>query len=160
VWLPYCEVGKPVEWLKPSIWGIERILKNPGYAGRYCYRARVSDLRLGRDRRGHTKVRRALPEETITHDNAHPAYLTMEIREEILEILRSNRYSRRHPISSTGSTALLAGLLRCRRHRKIMSPRSRPPRKDGSRFYQYQCQGRFLDEGKDYCGTVPDTVGV
>ncbi len=105
-------------WARPDYQYLLRILKSPTYAGAFAHGRTKSHTRVvdGRSRKsgGH---RVALEQWEVLIKDHHPAYITWERYLENLKVLASNR-TKSHVVSSGApreGSALLAGLLRCRK---------------------------------------------
>ncbi len=107
-----------VIWSLPDYQHLLRILKSPTYAGAFAYGRTKSHSRVvdGRSRKsgGH---RVPLEQWEVLIKDHHPAYITWERYIENLKALASNR-TKSHSAKSGApreGSALLAGLLRCRK---------------------------------------------
>ncbi len=105
-------------WARPDYQYLLRIMKSPTYAGAFTHGRTKSRTRVvdGRSRKsgGH---RLPLEQWEVLIKDHHPAYITWERYLENLKVLASNR-TKSHVVSSGApreGSALLAGLLRCRK---------------------------------------------
>lgn len=142
-----------VRWAEPQIGTIASLLKNPAFKGEYHFRRLVSDPRLGRNRRGRVKVRRAVDGEVIVVADHHEAYVTPAEWDTIQSILKLNGPSEIRRNLGPGS-ALLQGMIRCRPHRnRAMATVYKAERLAGKRTHSYYCQGDYW-KGGEQCGRV------
>lgn len=111
-------LGAPLCWGPPAYRNIISVLQNPFYAGAYAYgksaqRTKLVEGRLEKSY-GHA---RPMPMWTVLLKGHHAGYVTWEDFERNQERLRRNAY--RNPAGNAkagrGGSALLSGLLRCRR---------------------------------------------
>jgi DNA invertase Pin-like site-specific DNA recombinase len=133
--------GFVVVWQLPTKWFLGHMLKNPCYAGAYCYGRRPTETTVvsGRPTKrrgawqepGHSKV--------FIRDH-HEAYIEWTEFERNQETIRRNMppSSRQAPGSVRGGPALLTGLLRCGSCGRKIGVRY--PRR-GSSAGTYRCQG-------------------
>ena len=137
-------------WKRPSYGALMGILSNPIHAGAYVYgRVEVKRvLRDGRVRRMHRRKPRG--EYTVLIKDHHEGYITWEQFQRIQETITKNAQSYRG--AATGApkngSALIAGLLRCRRcSRKICVRYSGP----GGGFARYECVRGQMQDGEENC---------
>jgi DNA invertase Pin-like site-specific DNA recombinase len=133
-----------LQWRRPTLLNVGKILKNPAYSGTYVYGKTRCAPELGVTASGET-VREAIPEDRwIKIDNAFPAYLTVEEQEEIKAILKRNDFIK-HYRPGRGS-ALCQGLLYCTRcgDRLVVGYH----RKDG---HSYWCGWKTIQRGEKPC---------
>jgi hypothetical protein len=106
------DVGRIVEWRRPSYDALRRILGNPIYAGAYCYGKTETNVDPV-----HQKVhRRTRPREKWVAflPDHHPGYITLDEFEENQRIIANNAYQfpQRQGAPRQGS-ALLQGIVLC-----------------------------------------------
>lgn len=150
----WTRVGAHTISRKPLVANVVRILHNPAYKGEYWYPQRKIDRRAGLTAKGHSRTRRAAPEEVVVIHRHHVGYISPDQWQDNLRILAVNapRRDRRSP--GPGS-ALLQGVIRCGMHRdRAMSTRYATARPDGTTSHRYQCLGTYLEGGQE-CGCVP-----
>jgi hypothetical protein len=131
---------------------VVKFLTNPTYAGAYAYgHVEVKrELREGRIRRVYRPKARG--EYSVLIKGHHEGYITWARFQKISEILTKNAQDFNG--TSTGAakkgSALLAGLLRCRRCGRKISVRytGAAPR---AKFVRYICQRGRLDQGEPKC---------
>lgn len=153
--LPRHPPGRPLRWVSPNVRAVRQLLRNPRYSGDYHYREQVTDRNRGRGPRGQLRVRMGSKDERVVVRDHHPRYVSREQHEQILEILSLHAPSRQRRHIGPGS-ALLQGIVRCSRHRR-MSVGYKPARSDGSSAHGYHCKGDY-DDGGLQCGWVPGQV--
>lgn len=137
-------------WKRASYGALKSILTGATYAGAYTYgQVEVERvLRDGRVRRMHRRKRRG--EYTVLIKDHHEGYITWEQFQRIEEIITKNTQSYRGAAAGApkNGSALLAGLLRCRRcSRKIMVRYSGP----GRGFARYECNRGQMQQGEENC---------
>jgi len=144
-----------VQWKRPSYGCFYRLLTNPAYGGAYAYGksgpASAGDgtmMRPGYRRRPREQWLSLIP-------NAHEGYVSWERFEQIQQLMSSNLLGRDLTGAVRGGSALLAGLLRCRRCGHKLTVRYTGSRHD---VLRYSCWRGFLDNGEPRCiafGGVP-----
>jgi DNA invertase Pin-like site-specific DNA recombinase len=103
--------GKRVNFVKPTLNNVRRILINPAYAGTYVF-GKTEPRRGGPVLPSGQSARVKVPEHRwLKFPNHHPAYMTQEQQEEIKLTLRNNNFVRRDRAGR--GPALTQGLLRC-----------------------------------------------
>jgi DNA invertase Pin-like site-specific DNA recombinase len=146
--------GKEVFWALPTSGRIRQILKNPCYAGAFCYgrTAARTVIKEGRARQG-SRYRKPREEWKVLMVDHHDGYLSWE------EYLQDQQRLEANVVWTEGEgggaakagTALLSGLLRCGRcGRKLQVVYSG----NGGRVPRYVCRGDRRDRGSSRCLTV------
>ena len=103
--------GSRLNFAKPSLNNVRRLLINPAYAGTYVY-GKTESQRGGRILATGQTARVKVPEHRwVKIPNHHPAYMTAEQQEEIKLTLNKNHFVRRDRPGR--GPALTQGLLRC-----------------------------------------------
>jgi DNA invertase Pin-like site-specific DNA recombinase len=102
-------------WRRPSYGTVYRILTHPAYGGAYAYgkSEHTTEYVQGQPRR--VSRRKSREEWIALIPNAHEGYLSWERFEHIQQMLTDNGYGAGKPGAAKRGSALLAGLLRCRR---------------------------------------------
>jgi DNA invertase Pin-like site-specific DNA recombinase len=137
-------------WKRPSYGALMGILTNPIHAGAYVY-GRVEAkrvLRDGRIRRVHRQKPRG--EYSVLIKDHHEGYITWVQFQRIQETITNNSQTYRGGTAGApkNGSALLAGLLRCRRcSRKICVRYSGP----GRGFARYECVRGQMQSGEENC---------
>lgn len=158
--LPVRHVGEATAWKRATYARIYRFLTLPAYGGAYAYgktevRSRYED---GKPRKGmHRKpVDRWLA--LIPH--AHEGYISWEQFQQIQGMIAANVFGSAQVGAAKGGTALLAGLLRCRRcGRKMLVLYTG---RDHA-MLRYVCRRGQLDQGEPRCigfGGVPTDAAI
>jgi DNA invertase Pin-like site-specific DNA recombinase len=114
-----CRQGKRLDFVRPSLGNVERILTNPAYAGTYVYGKTESQRGAPILATGQSPRVKVPEHRWVKILNNHPAYMTPEEQEEIKLILRNNRFVRRDRPGR--GPALTQGLLRCAVCKKCLS---------------------------------------
>src|SRR5262245_2893890 len=116
--VPYRQ-GKRLDFVRPSLGNVERILTNAAYAGIYVYGKTESQRGAPILATGQSPRVKVPEHHWVKILNNHPAYMTPEQQEEIKLILRNNRFVRRDRPGR--GPALTQGLLRCAVCKKSLS---------------------------------------
>ena len=140
-------VLRHIEWRAPAYHTIHQILKSPIYAGAYAFGRTAGRTRIvdGRARKTDGHKRPMADWGVLLRDN-HEGYITWERFEENQRTLLENAHMKKRASrkAGRGGRALLTGLARCGRCRRMMrvfyKRRSDHP-------YRYQCRGGSADPG-------------
>src|SRR5215813_3306541 len=114
-----CRQGKRLDFVRPSLNNVRRILLNPAFAGVYCYGKTESQRGAPILATGQSPRVKVPEHRWVKILNNHPAYMTPEQQEEIKLILRNNHWVRRDRPGR--GPALTQGLLRCAVCKKSLS---------------------------------------
>src|SRR5262249_20791350 len=106
-----CRQGKRLDFVRPSLNNVRRILLNPAFAGVYCYGKTESQRGAPILATGQSPRIKVPEHRWVKILNNHPAYMTPEQQEEIKLILLNNHWVRRDRPGR--GPALTQGLLRC-----------------------------------------------
>jgi len=106
-----CRQGRRLNFVRPSLNNVRRILLNPAYAGIYCYGKTESQRGAPILATGQSPRVKVPEHRWVKILNNHPAYMTPEQQEEIKLMLRNNHWVRRDRAGR--GPALTQGLLRC-----------------------------------------------
>jgi DNA invertase Pin-like site-specific DNA recombinase len=146
--LPVVNQRGELHWIRPTYSTVHQILSNPTYAGAYAYGKTEHSVRYenGEPRRSSRLKDREhwwalIPE-------AHEGYISLQQHEQIQRMMSDNCYGREQVGAAKQGSALLAGILRCRRcGRKLMV------RYTGKRPHvlRYGCYRAWLDNGEPPC---------
>jgi DNA invertase Pin-like site-specific DNA recombinase len=146
--LPVVNQRGELHWIRPTYSTVHQILSNPTYAGAYAYGKTEHSVRYenGEPRRSSRLKDREhwwalIPE-------AHEGYISLQQHEQIQRMMSDNCYGREQVGAAKQGSALLAGILRCRRcGRKLMV------RYTGKRPHvlRYACYRAWLDNGEPPC---------
>lgn len=159
--LRYGVAGWETHWKRPAYRSILRILKDPTYAGAYSYGRTGVVTRVCEGSLEKSRVRKPMEEWGVLIRDQHEPYITWDRFERIQMMLAKNvsNFSTDGPGAAKKGSALLAGLLRCRRcGRKLLvnytgNNRAVP---------RYCCIRGRLDNGERKCisfgGTTVDAA--
>lgn len=145
--LPTRVSGGPVTWRRPRYATIHALIANPAYGGAYAYgRTGVALHYDGAATKA--RPRRKVREEWLAlKPGAHEGYVTWERAEAIRKMVSDNV-----PASSRGApkhgSALLAGILRCRRCGRKLSVQYTGAK---GQIPRYACVRGRLDQGEPSC---------
>jgi DNA invertase Pin-like site-specific DNA recombinase len=149
-------------WKRPSYATFYRMLTNPIYGGAYAYGKTEPTMHYenGEPRRGYRRKPREQWLALIP--NSHEGYVSWEQFEQIRRTIADNLRGREQSGAVQSGTALLAGVLRCRRCGRKLTVRYTGNRHDALR---YTCDRGFLDNGQPRCiafgGTsVDETIAL
>jgi len=141
--------GVEVSWKSPRYHRVQGIVTNPLYAGAYVFgrrehRVEVADG-VARKTRGHVKPQ---DQWAVLIDDHHPGYITWEQYQRNQAVLADNTH--RHHSSSRksarGGSALLSGMLRCRRCGHMLTVNY-----SGHSRGTYRCLHTREKQGGDWC---------
>jgi DNA invertase Pin-like site-specific DNA recombinase len=140
-----------VTWRRPTYHVILRLLNHPIYAGAYAWgkTQTTSVLEGGQVRQiSHDKPR---ADWLVLQQDHHEGYIAWETHERIQAMIRKNRHTcaGTEPGAAKRGSALLAGLIRCRRCG--MKLRVRYTGGSPGRVPRYVCHQGYEGSGKDRC---------
>jgi DNA invertase Pin-like site-specific DNA recombinase len=148
-------------WKRPTYATVYRILTHPAYGGAYAYGRTESATRYdgGTPRRGTRRRPRDRWIALIPH--AHGGYIDWERFQQIQRTIAENVPGSRTSGAARRGTALLAGLLRCRRCGRKLTVHYTGSRHDVPR---YSCNRGWIDNAEPRCiafGGLPvdDEIG-
>lgn len=148
--LPARKQSGELQWKRPSYGMVQTILTNPAYGGAYAYgkSERVVQYENGQPR---TKSRRKPREQwMVLKPNAHEGFISWEEFERIQKLISQNRNFAGQAGAAKSGSALLTGLLRCRKcGRKL---RVYYTGRDHD-ILRYSCHRGALDLGEPRCIT-------
>lgn len=139
-----------VQWKRPSYCRLHAVLTNPIYAGAYAYGKTEVVPTYDGERTGKS-IRRRSPDQWLALIRDHHAgYVSWEDHARVQQMLDSNNQIQRvvKPGAARRGSALLAGLLRCRRcgRKLIVSYTGRT-----GDVVRYSCCRGFLDNAEPKC---------
>jgi DNA invertase Pin-like site-specific DNA recombinase len=111
--LPVRQHSRDIAWRRPTYATIHRMIENPVYGGAYAYGKTSSGMSYGAA--GAKTRRKARGDWLALMPNAHEGYVSWEKAEAIRTMISSNVPTSRHHGAPKHGSALLAGLIRCRR---------------------------------------------
>ena len=147
--LPVCQIcGNNVQWIRPSYGLIQRMLKNPVYAGAYVYGRRQTEETLDSSLKPIKRMKKVGPERwhAFLKDH-HDSYISWEQFERNLEQIKSNYRKASAPGAPREGEGLLQGLIlcgRCGRRMRIAYGR-------GTRPSRYWCSYARRQIGAPVC---------
>lgn len=147
--VPARTIRGEVHWRKPVYSSIHRILTNPSYGGAYAY-GKTEQLSCYRDGKSQRCTRRRPRDRWVALiPDAHDGYVSWEDFERIQKMIAENRLSGTEPSGAarTGS-ALLTGVLRCRRCARMLRVFYKGP---GGDVVRYGCPRAYLDNKEARC---------
>ncbi|TNJ38903.1 recombinase family protein, partial [Phaeobacter sp. B1627] len=142
--LPSLRKQGEVVWRRPTYATIHRMIVNPAYGGAYAYGKTQASPGFGT-----SAVRRKDREEWLAlKPGAHEGYVSWERAEAIRKMVSNNVPQSRHHGAAKHGSALLTGLLRCRRCGRKLTVRYTGKKHDIPR---YSCWRGLLDNGEARC---------
>lgn len=142
--LPSLRKQGEVVWRRPTYATIHRMIVNPAYGGAYAYGKTQASPGFGA-----SAVRRKDREEWLAlKPGAHEGYVSWERAEAIRKMVSNNVPQSRHHGAAKHGSALLAGLLRCRRCGRKLTVRYTGKKHDIPR---YSCWRGLLNNGEARC---------
>lgn len=146
--LPARQRDGTVRWRRPCYATLHRIITNPAYGGAYAYGKTGPVTQYG-DAGPKTGVRRKAREDWLAlQPGAHEGYVEWDRAEAIRKMVSDNIPTSRHHGAPKHGSALLAGLLRCRRCGRKLTIRYTGIKHDIPR---YSCHRGQLDNGEKRC---------
>src|SRR6476620_7934443 len=135
-------------WRRPNYATIHRMIENPIYGGAYAYGKTA--VATGYDgARVEVKIRRKARAEWLAlMPNAHEGYVSWEKAEAIRTMVSSNVPTSRHHGASKHGSALLAGLIRCRRCGRKLTVRYSGMK---HQIPRYSCSRGWMDNAEPRC---------
>jgi DNA invertase Pin-like site-specific DNA recombinase len=135
-------------WKRPSYAMLYRMLSNPMYGGAYAYGKTERTLHYEHGEPRARSRRKPRAQWLALIPNAHEGYVSWDQFERIQHAMTENLRGPGHTGAATNGTALLAGLLRCRRcGRKLMVWYTG----HASNVLRYVCSRGALDNGEPRC---------
>jgi len=142
--LPSLRKQGEVVWRRPTYATIHRMIVNPAYGGAYAYGKTRPAAGFGA-----SAVRRKDRDDWLAlKPGAHEGYVSWERAEAIRRMVSDNVPQSRHHGAAKHGSALLAGLLRCRRCGRKLTVRYTGKKHDIPR---YSCWRGLLDNGEARC---------
>jgi DNA invertase Pin-like site-specific DNA recombinase len=142
--LPSLRKQGEVVWRRPTYATIHRMIVNPAYGGAYAYGKTRAAAGFGT-----SATRRKDRDEWLAlKPGAHEGYVSWERAEAIRKMVSDNVPQSRHNGAAKHGSALLAGLLRCRRCGRKLTVRYTGKKHDIPR---YSCWRGLLDNGEARC---------
>lgn len=149
--IPARTIRGSVQWRRPAYSGIHRILTNPAYGGAYAYGKTESRTCYENGMSVQRTRRRPRDRWVALIPDAHEGYVSWQDFERIEEMIAGNRLSLSNSEPSGAArrgSALLPGVLRCRRCGRMLRVYYKGPDGDGVR---YACPRAQLDNKEARC---------
>jgi DNA invertase Pin-like site-specific DNA recombinase len=144
--LPVKQSSGDIAWRRPNYATIHRIVENPIYGGAYAYGKTASGMGYGA---AGVKIRRKARAEWLAlMPNAHEGYVSWEKAEAIRTMVSSNVPTSRHHGAPKHGSALLAGLIRCRRCGRKLTIRYSGMK---HQIPRYSCSRGWMDNAEPRC---------
>jgi DNA invertase Pin-like site-specific DNA recombinase len=143
------------QWRRPAYRAIYRMLTSPVYGGAYAYGKTEQLLRYENGESRRACRRKPRDQWLALIPNAHEGYVSWEEFERIQQVIKENTLGAEQPGAAKLGSALLAGLLRCRRCGRKLTIRYTG---NGHDVLRYACYRGWLDNGEARCiafGGVP-----
>jgi hypothetical protein len=106
---------QPAGWIRPAYSNIHQILANPTYAGAYAYGKTEHSVRYENGEPRRSSRRKDREHWWALMPEAHEGYISWEQHEQIQQMMSDNTYGGEQVGAVKEGSALLAGILRCRR---------------------------------------------
>ncbi len=146
----YGSFGRTVTWKLPVYNTIHKLATNPIYAGAYVFGRTKTETRVSGGRASKRTTRRETADWPVFLPDHHPGYITW-VEYEALQTQRQENAQMQGRMSRGAprhGTALLAGLLRCRRcGRRLHVAYSGSQGK----VRRYACRGAMVNHGTGHC---------
>jgi DNA invertase Pin-like site-specific DNA recombinase len=146
----YGSFGRTVTWKLPVYNTIHKLATNPIYAGAYVFGRTKTETRVSDGRASKRTTRRETADWPVFLPDHHPGYITW-VEYEALQTQRQENAQMQGRMSRGAprhGTALLAGLLRCRRcGRRLHVTYSGSQGK----VRRYACRGAMVNHGTGHC---------
>jgi DNA invertase Pin-like site-specific DNA recombinase len=146
--LPVVNPRGEVHWTRPAYSTVHQILSNPVYAGAYAYGKTEHTVRYESGEPRRSSRRKEKQHWWALIPDAHEGYISWERHQQIQQMMSDNTYGGEQTGAAKRGTALLAGILRCRRCGRKLMVRYTGNRHDTLR---YACYRGWLDNGEPPC---------
>jgi DNA invertase Pin-like site-specific DNA recombinase len=147
--IPARTIRGDVHWRRPAYCGIHHILTNPAYGGAYAY-GKTESLTCYENGLSVQRTRRRARDRWVALiPKAHEGYVSWEDFERIQKMIVGNRLSDYEPSGAARrGSALLTGLLRCRRCARMLRVFYKGA---GGEVVRYACPRAHLDNKEARC---------
>jgi len=146
--LPVVNPRGEVHWTRPAYSTVHQILSNPAYAGAYAYGKTEHTVRYENGEPRRSSRRKEKQHWWALIPDTHEGYISWEQHQQILQMMSDNTYGREQTGAAKRGSALLAGILRCRRCGRKLMVRYTGNRHD---VLRYACYRGWLDNGEPPC---------
>ena len=145
--LPAQTVDGVTVWKRPTYATVHRLLTTPAYGGAYAYGRNESTTRYEEGQPRHAIRRKPREEWFVLIPNTHEGYVSSEQFEKIQLAIGDNLRGPEQSGAAQAGSALLAGLLRCRRCGRKLTVQYTGIH----RYVRYACNRGWLDQGEPKC---------
>ena len=145
--LPAQTVDGVTVWKRPTYATVYRLLTTPAYCGAYAYGRNESTTRYEEGQPRHAIRRKPREEWFVLIPNTHEGYVSWEQFEKIQLAIGDNLRGPEQSGAAQAGSALLAGLLRCRRCGRKLTVQYTGIH----RYVRYACNRGWLDQGEPKC---------
>jgi DNA invertase Pin-like site-specific DNA recombinase len=146
--LPVRSVSGELTWRRPTFAALYRMLSNPIYGGAYAYGKTEHTVRYEAGEPRPSSRRRPREEWVALIPDAHAGYVSWDEFERIQHTMAENRRGAGRRGAATNGSALLAGLLRCRRCGRKLTVWYTG---NAHTVLRYACRQGALDYGEPRC---------
>jgi hypothetical protein len=146
--LPVVHQHRDVHWIRPTYTTVHQILSSPTYAGAYAYGKTEHSVRYDNGEPRRTSRRRVREHWWALIPDAHEGYISWEQHEQILQMMSDNSYGGEQVGAAREGSALLTGILRCRRCGRKLMVRYTGKQHD---VLRHACYRAWLDNGEPTC---------
>jgi DNA invertase Pin-like site-specific DNA recombinase len=146
--LPVANARGEVHWTRPAYSTVHQILSNPVYAGAYAYGKTEQTVRYENGEPRRSSRRKEKQHWWALIPDAHEGYISWEQHQQIQQMMTDNTYGGAQTGAAKTGSALLAGILRCRRCGRKLMVRYTGNRHD---VLRYACYRGWLDNGEPPC---------
>jgi len=146
--LPVVNARGEVHWTRPAYSTVHQILSNPVYAGAYAYGKTEQTVRYENGEPRRSSRRKEKEQWWALIPDAHEGYISWEQHQQIQQMMSDNTYGGEQTGAAKRGSALLAGILRCRRCGRKLMVRYTGNHHD---VLRYVCYRGWLDNGEPPC---------
>ena len=146
--LPVVHQHKDVHWIRPTYSTVHQILSSPTYAGAYAYGKTEHSVRYDNGEPRRTSRRKVRDHWWALIPDAHEGYISWEQHEQTQQMMSDNSYGGEQVGAAKEGSALLTGILRCRRCGRKLMVRYTGKQHD---VLRYACYRAWLDNGEPPC---------
>jgi DNA invertase Pin-like site-specific DNA recombinase len=146
--LPVQTADGDVHWRRPRYANVHRMLTNPAYGGAYAYGRTEHSTRYEEGKPRRASRRKGRDEWLALIPHTHEGYISWERFEEIQRSISCNVRGLGQVGAVQDGSALLSGLLRCRRCGRKLSVQYTGRQQE---VVRYCCIRGFLDNGQPKC---------
>ena len=152
--LPVQTADGDVHWRRPRYANVHRMLTNPAYGGAYAYGRTEHSTRYEEGKPRQASRRKGRDEWLALIPNTHEGYISWERFEEVQRAISGNVRGLGQSGAVQDGSAILSGLLRCRRCGRRLSVQYTGRDQD---IVRYCCIRGYLDNGQPKCITFGGT---